>query len=138
MELIVYEQYSQPMERNRLLQEILPQTLSVLKTRAIPIGVELVVGNHEDFNFSDEYYGAIVQYPGKHGQIFDYTSFIGKANANNIKVVNKGSQLNNGVAILLALIICLVLVGLVVFFAFYASIWILSELGDLINGFLYG
>ena len=57
-----------------------------MKTWAIPIGVELVVGNHEEFNFSDEYYGAIVQYPGKHSQIFDYTSFIGKANANNIKV----------------------------------------------------
>ena len=67
-------------------EEILPQTLSVLKTRAIPIGVELVVGNHQEFNFSDEYYGAIVQYPGKHGQVYDYTDFIGKANANNIKV----------------------------------------------------
>jgi len=67
-------------------EEVLPQTLSVLKTRAIPIGVNLVVGNHEEFDFSDEYYGAIVQYPGKHGQVYDYTNFIGKANANNIKV----------------------------------------------------
>lgn len=45
-----------------------------------------MVGNHQEFNFSDEYYGAIVQYPGKHGQVYDYTDFIGKANANNIKV----------------------------------------------------
>jgi len=67
-------------------EEILPQTLSVLKTRAIPIGVELVVGNHEEFDFSNEFFGAIVQYPGKHGQVYDYTNFIGKANANDIKV----------------------------------------------------
>lgn len=67
-------------------EEILPQTLSVLQTRAIPIGVELVVGNHLEFDFSDEFYGAIVQYPGKHGQVYDYTDFIGKANANGIKV----------------------------------------------------
>jgi glycine dehydrogenase len=67
-------------------EEILPQTLSVLKTRAIPIGVELVVGNHQEFDFSDEFYGAIVQYPGKHGQVYDYTDFIGNANANGIKV----------------------------------------------------
>lgn len=67
-------------------EEILPQTLSVLKTRAIPIGVELVVGNHQEFDFSEEYYGAIVQYPGKHGQVYDYTDFVGKANANGIKV----------------------------------------------------
>ena len=57
---------------------------------------------------------------------------------NNVKVVNKGSQLNNGVATILALIICLVLAGLVVFFVFYASIWILYELGDWINELLYG
>lgn len=67
-------------------EEILPQTLSVIQTRAIPIGVELVVGNHLEFDFSDEYYGAIVQYPGKYGQVYDYTDFIDKANANDIKV----------------------------------------------------
>ncbi|CAL2091216.1 glycine decarboxylase [Tenacibaculum sp. 190524A02b] len=66
--------------------EILPQTLSVLKTRAIPIGIELVIDNHENFDFSDEFFGAIVQYPGKHGQVYDYTDFVAKANANNIKV----------------------------------------------------
>lgn len=67
-------------------EEILPQNLSVLQTRAIPIGIELVIGNHEEFDFSEEFFGALVQYPGKHGQVYDYTSFVGKANANNIKV----------------------------------------------------
>ena len=67
-------------------EDILPQTLSVLKTRAIPIGVELVVGNHKEFDFSEAFYGAIVQYPGKHGQVYDYTDFTGRANAVGIKV----------------------------------------------------
>lgn len=67
-------------------EEILPQTLSVLQTRAIPIGIELVVGNHEEFNFSEEFFGAILQYPGKHGQVYDYTDFVANCNANNIKV----------------------------------------------------
>ncbi|RCS27609.1 glycine dehydrogenase (aminomethyl-transferring) [Polaribacter sp. WD7] len=67
-------------------EEILPQTLSVLLTRATPIGIELVVGNHEEFDFSDEFFGAILQYPGKHGHVFDYTDFVAKANENNIKV----------------------------------------------------
>ncbi|SDR75020.1 glycine dehydrogenase [Polaribacter sp. KT25b] len=66
--------------------EILPQTLSVLQTRSIPIGIELVVGNHEEFNFSDEFFGAILQYPGKYGQVFDYADFVAKANEKNIKV----------------------------------------------------
>jgi glycine dehydrogenase len=67
-------------------EEILPQTLSVLQTRSTPIGIELVVGNHEEFNFSDEFYGAILQYPGKLGQVNDYTDFVAKANEKNIKV----------------------------------------------------
>ncbi|MBA6156467.1 aminomethyl-transferring glycine dehydrogenase [Tenacibaculum sp. S7007] len=67
-------------------EEILPQTLSVLQTRAIPIGIELVIGDHQDFDFSEEFFGAIVQYPGKHGQVYDYTEFVANCNEKNIKV----------------------------------------------------
>jgi glycine dehydrogenase len=67
-------------------EEILPQTLSVLQTRSTPIGVELVVGNHETFDFSTDFFGAILQYPGKFGQVNDYASFIAKANDKEIKV----------------------------------------------------
>ncbi|MFL9836619.1 aminomethyl-transferring glycine dehydrogenase [Flavobacterium sp. ST-75] len=66
-------------------EEILPQTLSVLQTRSTPIGVELVIGNHEEFDFSEEFFGAILQYPGKYGQVYDYTGFIAKAKENEIK-----------------------------------------------------
>jgi len=67
-------------------EEILPQTLSLLQTRSTPIGIELVIGNHEEFSFSEEFFGAILQYPGKYGQVYDYTNFVAKANENNIKV----------------------------------------------------
>ncbi len=67
-------------------EEILPQTLSVLATRSVPIGVELVVGNHETFDFSAEFFGAILQYPGKFGQVYDYADFITNANNKEIKV----------------------------------------------------
>ena len=67
-------------------EEILPQTLSVLQTRSTPIGVELVFGNHETFDFSSEFFGAILQYPGKYGQVYDFAGFIGKAKENEIKV----------------------------------------------------
>ena len=67
-------------------EEILPQTLSVLQTRSTPIGVELVIGNHEEFEFSNDFYGAILQYPGKFGQVNDYAGFIAKAKTNEIKV----------------------------------------------------
>ncbi len=65
---------------------ILPQTLSVLKTRALPIGIELVIGDEASFDFSEGYFGAMLQYPGKYGQITDIKTFINKAKASNIKV----------------------------------------------------
>ncbi|VXA94827.1 glycine decarboxylase, PLP-dependent, subunit (protein P) of glycine cleavage complex [Flavobacterium sp. 9AF] len=67
-------------------EEILPQTLSVLQTRSTPIGIELVIGNHETFEFTEDFFGAILQYPGKFGQVTDYRSFIAKANEKEIKV----------------------------------------------------
>ena len=67
-------------------EEIFPQTLSVLQTRSTPIGVELVVGNHETFDFSSDFFGAVLQYPGKFGQVNDYSDFIATASENEIKV----------------------------------------------------
>jgi glycine dehydrogenase len=67
-------------------EEIFPQTISVLQTRSTPIGVELVIGNHETFDFSTEFFGAILQYPGKYGQVNDYSAFIAKAKEQEIKV----------------------------------------------------
>ena len=65
---------------------LLPQTVSLLETRANPIGVELVVGDPETFNFSEDYFGAIIQYPGKNGQVSDIKTFISNALESRIKV----------------------------------------------------
>ena len=67
-------------------EEVLPQTVSVLQTRSTPIGIELEIGNHENFDFSSDFFGAILQYPGKYGQVNDYSAFISKAKSNDIKV----------------------------------------------------
>jgi len=67
-------------------EEILPQTLSILQTRSTPLNIELVVGNHETFGFGEDFFGAILQYPGKYGQVYDYAGFINTANTKEIKV----------------------------------------------------
>lgn len=67
-------------------EEVMPQTLALLETRATPIEVELVVGKHEDFDFSEAFFGALVQYPGKTGKVYDYEAFTKKAIENDIKV----------------------------------------------------
>ncbi len=68
-------------------EEVLPQTISLLKTRALPLGIELEIGNHRDFTFSEDFFGALLQYPGKDGEIFDYTDFVKNCKENNIKTV---------------------------------------------------
>ena len=65
---------------------VLPQTIALLETRAIPIGIELVIGNEAEFNLNEEFFGALLQYPSKNGEITDIKAFIEKANASNIKV----------------------------------------------------
>src|SRR5690606_12288436 len=57
-------------------EEVLPQTISLLQTRATRLGIELVIGNHEEFDFSKEFFGAILQYPGRSGVVYDYNHFV--------------------------------------------------------------
>ena len=56
--------------------EIFPQTKDVLKTRAIPIGINIVEGDYKTAVIDSTYFGAIVQYPNNKGSIEDYRSFI--------------------------------------------------------------
>jgi glycine dehydrogenase len=55
--------------------EIFPQTKAVIETRANPLGIELVYGDFQTFIYSDEYFGAIVQYPNNKGEVKDYRLF---------------------------------------------------------------
>ncbi|WP_035563762.1 aminomethyl-transferring glycine dehydrogenase [Hymenobacter sp. IS2118] len=69
-------------------EQVLPQTIDLLRTRATPVGIELVVGDHREIDLSgDGFFGAMVQYPAADGEIFDYKEFIGQARANNVFVV---------------------------------------------------
>ncbi|MBT8185608.1 MAG: glycine dehydrogenase (aminomethyl-transferring), partial [Eudoraea sp.] len=67
-------------------EEVLPQTLSLLETRSAPLGIELIIGNHSDFDFEEGYFGALLQYPGKHGEAFDYSGFVTRAKEQEMKV----------------------------------------------------
>lgn len=67
-------------------EEVLPQTISLIKTRAEFLGIEIILGDHAEFDFSAEFFGALIQYPGKYGQVFDYADFVTNCNENSIKV----------------------------------------------------
>ncbi len=49
-----------------------PQTIAVVQTRAEPLGIKIVVGDHQSFRFSDDVFGALVQYPATDGRVVDY------------------------------------------------------------------
>ena len=55
-----------------------PQTIDVLKTRALPLGINLIIGNYSDFIPSDSLFGAIVQYPDMLGNVKDFKEFSDK------------------------------------------------------------
>ncbi len=65
---------------------IFPQTLDVLLTRSEPFGIELVVDNFEEYEFSGREFGAIVQYPAAAGEVRDYAAFTESAHAAGAKV----------------------------------------------------
>ncbi|UPL48781.1 aminomethyl-transferring glycine dehydrogenase [Hymenobacter sublimis] len=68
-------------------EQVLPQTIDVLRTRATPLGIELVVGDHRTIDLTDEtLFGAILQYPAADGAVYDYTDFIAQAHDNNLFV----------------------------------------------------
>ncbi|WP_155751749.1 aminomethyl-transferring glycine dehydrogenase subunit GcvPA, partial [Scytonema sp. UIC 10036] len=62
-------------------QDCHPQTIDVLQTRANPLGIKIVVGDHQTFDFSEPIFGAILQYPATDGTIYDYRAFVEKAHA---------------------------------------------------------
>jgi glycine dehydrogenase len=67
--------------------DVFPQTIDILKTRAIPLGIDLVFGDFETFQFNEEIFGAIIQYPTKKGLIPEYKEFVEKANTVDARVV---------------------------------------------------
>jgi glycine dehydrogenase len=67
-------------------EELFPQTIDILKTRSAPYGIELVIGNHQTAELSDDMFGAIVQYPAGNGTIYNYTDFANRAHEKGIKL----------------------------------------------------
>ncbi|MFZ3018258.1 MAG: aminomethyl-transferring glycine dehydrogenase [Gallionella sp.] len=66
--------------------ECFPQTIELLKTRAKPLGIELVIGDFKTVTLNDKLYGALLQYPTADGTVHDYADFVARAKANGMTV----------------------------------------------------
>jgi glycine dehydrogenase len=62
-------------------QDCHPQTIDVLQTRARPLGIEIIIGDHQSFDFSESIFGAVLQYPASDGTVYNYRAFVEKAHA---------------------------------------------------------
>ena len=69
--------------RNQLFvdRNVFPQTLDVLLTRSEPFGIELIVDEYDEYEFTGREFGAIVQYPAADGSVRDYAEFTAAAHA---------------------------------------------------------
>ena len=59
-------------------QHVFPQTIDVMLTRAIPVGIEIITGDFQSITPDENYFGALVQYPNNLGSVEDYREFIQK------------------------------------------------------------
>jgi glycine dehydrogenase len=64
-----------------------PQTIEVVQTRAEPLGYEVIVGDHRQYDFSRPTFGVLLQYPATEGSILDYETFCQQAHATKALVV---------------------------------------------------
>ncbi|HEV8537595.1 MAG TPA: aminomethyl-transferring glycine dehydrogenase [Bacteroidota bacterium] len=64
-----------------------PQTIAVLKTRAKPLGINIMLCDHRTVEFSENIFGALLQYPASDGAVYDYRSFCMRAHAVGVLVV---------------------------------------------------
>ena len=62
-------------------KEVFPQTIDVIRTRALPIGIEIVVGDAATAIFDEKYFGVLVQYPNDKGALVDHRGLIARAHA---------------------------------------------------------
>ena len=60
-------------------KNLFPQSIDVIRTRAIPLGIELVIGKQHEFEFNDMVFGCVIQYPNQRGVVCDFSSFVEKA-----------------------------------------------------------
>ncbi|SDW12087.1 glycine dehydrogenase (decarboxylating) alpha subunit /glycine dehydrogenase (decarboxylating) beta subunit [Pseudomonas syringae] len=63
-----------------------PQTLDVLRTRAEPLGITVVVADETELGDVSDYFGALLQYPASNGDVFDYRELVERFHGTNALV----------------------------------------------------
>lgn len=86
--------FAQKNKRNRgdainqflVSDQVFPQTIDILRARALPIGIEVIVADWRTFEFNEKTFGILLQYPAADGEVADYRPLVEKAKAQDIYV----------------------------------------------------
>jgi glycine dehydrogenase len=66
--------------------DVYPQTIALLQTRSVPMGIQIELGDWKTFQFTDKVYGALIQYPNINGTVNDYADFVKRAKQSDVAV----------------------------------------------------
>ncbi|SUB78580.1 Glycine dehydrogenase [decarboxylating] [Porphyromonas macacae] len=89
--LLLQNERSRPKAKagaNKVLvdKNIFDSTIDVIRTRALPQGIEVVVDDYTNFEFAEDVFGVILQYPNARGEVIDYSALVSKAHEADVKV----------------------------------------------------
>jgi len=89
MTLLYHSRESAAAGRHAFLvsDQVFPQTLDLLRTRANPLGIEICLVNPDQMTWREDAFGLFLQYPDNHGEVKDYRALIASAHARGIRVV---------------------------------------------------
>ncbi len=74
----------EPLNEFLVSDQVFPQTIDILMTRAAPLDIKVIVKPWQDFDFTDKTFGMLLQYPAADGKVEDYRPLVEKAKATEV------------------------------------------------------
>ncbi|MFZ1460282.1 MAG: aminomethyl-transferring glycine dehydrogenase [Ignavibacteria bacterium] len=68
-------------------QDCYPQTIDVIKTRANPLGINVITGDHRNAELTNDVFAVVVQYPSADGEISDFRNLFEEARGKDINTI---------------------------------------------------
>ena len=90
--ILLYNSRSRNAKKNNVVKFFVselcyPQTIEILKTRATPLGIDIVIGAHDKVRITDDFFGSILQYPASYGEVINYSAFVAELKKIEVGVV---------------------------------------------------
>ncbi len=75
-----------PIKKFFVDNDVYDHTVAVLDTRALPLGIEIVRGDWDKVEITEEYFGVLVQFPSASGAVQDYKNYFESLNEKGVYI----------------------------------------------------